>query len=413
MTQVSNAPAPTPLVDRPVRIFIHTGEVSGDLQGGLLVEALKREATRRQWVLDISAMGGERMSQAGATLIGNTVPVGAVGIFESWPYLLSTLRLQKRAQQHLLANPPDVAVLIDYMGPNIAIGNFMRAKLPRLPLVYYIAPQQWVWALGLRDTRRILKVADKLLAIFPEEARYFAQHGNQVRWVGHPLVDTFTPAPMSLEAQIGYRQAARQRLGLAATDTIITLLPASRQQELTYIMPTLFKAARIIQQQLPQPVKFFVPVSQGRFRGAIEAAMGRYGLQAEIIEDASQDAIAAADLAIAKSGTANLETALMDVPQVVMYRLNRLTAWVAELLRFSAEFVSPVNLVERKPIVPELIQWKATPEAVAEEALALLLNEQKRQTMLAGYAQMRQAMGTAGVCDRAAREILDMVPDTA
>ncbi|MEM9161719.1 MAG: lipid-A-disaccharide synthase [Cyanobacteria bacterium P01_F01_bin.4] len=400
--------------NKPVRVFIHTGEVSGDLQGGLLVEALKREAAHRGWKLDISAMGGDRMAQAGATLIGNTVPVGAVGIFESWPYLLATLRLQKQAQQHLLSAPPDVAVLIDYMGPNIAIGNFMRAKLPHLPLVYYIAPQQWVWALGLRDTRRILKVADKLLAIFPEEARYFAQHGDQVCWVGHPLVDTFTPAPASLEAQLGYRQAARQRLGLTATtETLITLLPASRQQELTYIMPTMFEAAQIIQQRLPQPVKFFVPVSQGRFRGAIEAAIGRYGLRAQIIEDSSRDAIAAADLAIAKSGTTNLETALMEVPQVVMYRLNRLTAWVAELLRFSAEFVSPVNLVERKPIVPELIQWKATPEAVADEALTLLLNDQKRQAMLEGYAQMRRAMGSVGVCDRTAREILDMVPDSA
>ncbi|MEO0455183.1 MAG: lipid-A-disaccharide synthase [Cyanobacteria bacterium P01_A01_bin.114] len=411
MAQVSTSSSKTLSKSRPVRIFIHTGEVSGDLQGGVLIEALNREAARRHLQLTISAMGGHRMAQAGATLIGNTVAVSAVGLFESWPYLISTLQLQRRAQRHLLTCPPDVAVLLDYMGPNIAIGNFMRAKLPHLPLVYYIAPQQWVWALGLRDTRRILRVADKLLAIFPEEARYFAQYSEQVRWVGHPLIDTFTPAPESLEAKIGYRQAARQRLGLSTQATIITLLPASRQQELTYIMPTMFEAASLIQQRLKQPVTFLVPVSQSRFRGAIEAAIRRYGLQAEIIDHASQDAIAAADLAITKSGTANLEIALMGVPQVVMYRLNRATAWVAKhILRFSVEFVSPVNLVEMKPVVPEFIQWAATPEAIAQESLQLLLNDDKRQAMIKGYAQMRRAMGTVGVCDRTAREILDMVP---
>ena len=121
---------------------------------------------------------------------------------------------------------------------------------------------------------------------------------------------------------------------------------------------------------------------------------------------------AAADVVINKSGTANLEVALMNVPQVVTYRLSNLTGFIAKyIVRFTGDYVSPVNLMENQPIVPELLQWDAKPEAISEAALTLLTDEDKRQKMIAGYAQMRQAMGEVGVCDRAANELLDMLPN--
>jgi len=114
---------------------------------------------------------------------------------------------------------------------------------------------------------------------------------------------------------------------------------------------------------------------------------------------------------INKSGTVNLEVALMNVPQVVTYRLSNLTGFIAKyVVRFTGDYVSPVNLMENQPIVPELLQWDATPEKISAEALALLNDPCKREAMLKGYAQMRQAMGEVGVCDRAANEILDMLP---
>ena len=122
-------------------------------------------------------------------------------------------------------------------------------------------------------------------------------------------------------------------------------------------------------------------------------------------------AIAAADVVINKSGTVNLEVALMNVPQVVTYRLSNFTGFIAKyVVRFTGDYVSPVNLMENQPIVPELLQWDATPEKISEAALALLTNETQRQEMLQGYAQMKKAMGKAGVCDRAANEILEMLP---
>jgi len=386
---------------KPINIFIHTGEVSGDLQGGLLVSALKRQAEKRGLDVAITAVGGQQMTDAGADVIVNTVRLSAIGLLEALPYYLKGRGLQKQVNQYLLENPPELMVLLDYMGPNIPVGKFIRKELPDTPIAYYIAPQQWVFSTK-RDTQSILDITDKLLAIFPEEAKFYEQAGANVRWVGHPLVDILAE-PMS-------QQTARAELKIADDAQIVTLMPASRKQELQYIMPVMFEAAAYIQEQQPK-VRFLIPVSLPDFRDDISITADSYGLNARLVDKADgQRAIAAADVVINKSGTANLEVALMNVPQVVMYRLSHLTAFIAKyIVRFTGDYVSPVNLMENQPIVPELLQWDATPEAVSEATLALLSDESKRQQMKAGYEQMRQAMGAVGVCDRAANELLDML----
>ncbi|HAJ58740.1 MAG TPA: lipid-A-disaccharide synthase, partial [Cyanobacteria bacterium UBA8543] len=226
-------------------VFISTGEVSGDLQGALLIHALKRQAKVTGIELEIVALGGDKMSAAGATLLGNTTGIGSVGLLESLPFVLPTLQIQRRAKQYLRQHPPDLVVLIDYMGPNISIGNFIRRHLPRVPIVYYIAPQDWVWSarsIMPRHTMTIVKMTNQLLAIFPEEARYFEKQGASVSWVGHPLVDRMQSSPT--------REEARARLGIEPEQIAIALVPASRRQELKYMMPIAFEAARQLQSQL-------------------------------------------------------------------------------------------------------------------------------------------------------------------
>ncbi|MGD1864168.1 MAG: lipid-A-disaccharide synthase [Phormidesmis sp.] len=388
---------------KPINIFIHTGEVSGDLQGGLLVHALKRQAEKRGLNIAITAVGGQQMADAGANVLVNTVRLSAIGLLEALPYYIKGRGLQKQINKYLLENPPDLMVLLDYIGPNVPVGKFIRKELPSTPIAYYIAPQQWVFATK-RDTQNILDVTDKLLAIFPEEAKFYKKAGANVRWVGHPLVDILAE-PMS-------KQTARAELKIAEDAQIITLMPASRKQELHYIMPIMFEAAAYIQAQQPK-VRFLIPVSLPDFRDDISTTADSYDLNARLVDKADgQRAIAAADVVINKSGTANLEVALMNVPQVVTYRLSNLTGFIAKyIVRFTGDYVSPVNLMENQPIVPELLQWDAKPEAISEAALTLLTDEDKRQKMIAGYAQMRQAMGEVGVCDRAANELLDMLPN--
>ncbi|NEO56784.1 MAG: lipid-A-disaccharide synthase [Okeania sp. SIO3B5] len=395
-----------------MKIFISTGEVSGDLQGSLLVEALYRQAQLQGLNLDIVALGGDRMAAAGATLLGNTTKIGAVGIIESLPFVFPTLKLQQKAKEYLHHESPDIVVLIDYMGPNISIGSYIRKTWPNLPIIWYIAPQEWVWSLGKGKTNKIVNLANKILAIFPEEANYFQQKGAKVTWVGHPIIDRIKIAPS--------REKARHNLGIKSETIAIALLPASRQQEVKYLMPVIFRAAQIIQEKLPQ-VNFLIPLSLESYRHPIEEAIKKYQLQAKIYpslpqnnqkiqESKNLEILAAADLAIAKSGTVNLEIALLNIPQVVVYKVNPITVWIARnILRFSIPFMSPPNLVQMKAIVPELFQENATPENIVSEALELLLNSQHREKMIVNYQEMRHALGEEGVCCRAAQAILDSV----
>lgn len=385
-----------------MRIFISTGEVSGDLQGALLIAALKRQAVCAGLELEIVALGGAQMAAAGATLVGNTSSIGSVGILESLPFVLPTLKLQQRAIATLQQNPPDLVVLIDYMQPNLTIAKYIRRQIPKVPIVYYILPQVWVWSVSPRNPALMVSLTDLILAIFLEEARFFREKGARVSWVGHPLVDRMQTAPS--------REAARAMLGIDSEQTAIALLPASRRQELKYLLPVIFEAAQQIQTKLPQ-VHFWIPVSLEIFREPIEQAIQRYGLRATVLSGQTQEAIAAADLAITKSGTVNLEIALLNVPQVVLYRVSPVTAWIARtFLKFSIPFMSPPNLVQMKRIVPELLQEQATPENIVQEALELLLNPNRRQQTLADYQEMRSCLGEVGVCDRAAQEIFQLLP---
>lgn len=407
-------------------IFISTGEVSGDLQGAMLIDALKRQALAMGLELEIVALGGEKMVQAGATLLGKTTSIGSVGLLESLPFVLPTLQIQRRAKQYLRQNPPDLTVLIDYMGPNLSIGSFIRQQLPQVPVVYYIAPQDWVWSANSilkNNTMTIVEITDQLLAVFPEEARYFEKKGALVTWVGHPLVDRMQLSPT--------REEARKTLGIEPEQIAIALVPASRRQELKYMMPVAFEAAKQLQSQLlesgrvgeqgsegageegkgefSQSPLFWIPLSLETYRPAIEAAIRQYGLRATLVAGQTQEVLAAADLAITKSGTVNLELALLNVPQVVFYRVSPLTYWIGRRLNFSIPFMSPPNLVIMRSIVPELLQDQATPENLVKEALELLLDPQKRQETLTNYQEMRQLLGDVGVCDRAARTILQIV----
>ncbi len=380
------------------RIFISTGEVSGDWHGAILIEALHERAALKGIELEIVGLGGDRMAAVGAKLLGNTIGIGSIGALEALPYILPTLRVQEDAKKWLKNSPPDVAVLIDYMMPNQGMGYFAKRVL-KIPVIYYIAPQEWVWSFNDKNTKAIAAFTDKLLAIFPQEAVYYEKQGTNVQWVGHPFVD--------LMAKVPDRTNARQQLGIGDDELVVTLLPASRTQELRSVMPIILKAAKIIQTKLPH-VKFWLPLSLERYRPEVEKLLAEYDIKATIISAQSQIAISAADLVLSKSGTVNLETALLNVPQVILYRVSAVTAWIARyIVRLKLPFISPVNLVNMEAVIPEFVQDDAVPEAIAECALDLLINSDSKQTMLDGYARVRESLGEKGAINRVADSIID------
>ncbi|MEB3172376.1 MAG: lipid-A-disaccharide synthase [Cyanobacteriota bacterium] len=388
-----------------VRLLVSTGEVSGDLQGSLLIQALHQEASRRGIPLQIQALGGQRMRQAGAELIADTAAMGAIGLWEALPFVLPTLQLQRRLRRILRNQPPDGVVLIDYMGPNVTLGLRLKRQYPQLPIVYYIAPQEWAFRLGEGGTTRLISFSDRILAIFPEEARFYRERGAAVSWVGHPLLDTLADQPS--------RQQARSALALAPDVPVLLLLPASRRQELRYLLPAMVAAAAELQRRDPA-LEVLVPAGLSGFEAPLQQQLAAAGLRARVIPAAQADAAkpnlcAAADAALTKSGTANLELALRRVPQVVGYRVSRVTAFAAQhLLRFSVPHISPVNLVLGDRLVPELLQHDFTPEALVAAVEPLLRNgSPQREHMLAGYDRLQRQLGDPGVTRRAAAAVLD------
>ncbi|WP_341880522.1 lipid-A-disaccharide synthase [Synechococcus sp. UW140] len=387
-------------------LLISTGEVSGDLQGSLLIKALHQEAKKRGVTLRVSALGGPRMQTAGAELLANTTPLGAIGLWEALPLVLPTLQLQGKARRWLASNPPDGVVLIDYMGGNTPLGRRVKRERPELPVLYYIAPQEWAFRMGEGGTTRLIGFSDQILAIFPEEARFYRERGAVVHWVGHPLLDTLGELPS--------RAAARQELAIAEDESLLLLLPASRKQELRWLLPPLAEAAARLQKICPK-LKVIAPSAQPGFEQPLRDVIDRVGLKATVLNSDQGDRLrpticAAADLALTKSGTVNLELALRGVPQVVGYRVSRLTALMARrLLRFQVEHISPVNLVLGERLVPELLQEQLQVDQLLAEALPLLQNPMARQEMLAGYGRLRALLGEPGVTQRAAALILDAV----
>jgi lipid-A-disaccharide synthase len=380
------------------RIFISTGEVSGDLQGSLLVKALHEQARQQGVEIEIVALGGQKMAAAGAKILGDTTGIGSVGIVEHLAFIAPTQKIQAKAKAYLEIHPPDAIILIDYMNPNIFIGNFARKAFPKVPVFYYIAPQEWVWSASPRNTEAVIKVTDRLFAVFPGEAEFYKSRGANVQFVGHPLVDRMLTCPTRAEA--------RAALGIPDDETAIALIPASRWQELKYLMPPMFAAAQQLQTQIPK-VHFWIPLAREEYRPAIEAAIGHYQLSATLVAEKQDAVLAAADLAIAKSGTVSLELALLKVPHIVIYKFSKITAWIAQkIIRVNVLYVSPANLAQMKPLVPELIQDDASPERIVAESLAILQDPERRQRLAADFQEMRDAFGPPGACDRVAQEVL-------
>ena len=385
----------------PKQIFISTGEVAGDLQGGMLVAALYRQAQAQGIDLEITALGGAKMAAAGAKILGDTTAIGSAGIIEAARFVVPTLRVQQQAKAYLKKHPPDLVVLIDYWGPNSVIGNYIHRILPQIPLVYYIAPQFWVWWPFPDDVKRVVRIVDRILAIFPAEAKFFQAQGADATWVGHPLVDRLPQFPS--------RETARQELGIQPAEKAIALFPASRHQELKFLMPPMFQAAKVLQDRDPS-IRFWIPLALPAYEEAIAQAIIDYDIKATLVKDNPKAVIAAADLALTKSGTVNLELGLLGIPQVVIYRVSKFTFWFAKnILRFPRPLISPVNLVVNRSIVPELLQSEVTVENIVQAAEEFLLNPDRLSQMQQDYQEMRENLGQAGVGDRAAQEVLQLL----
>jgi lipid-A-disaccharide synthase len=367
------------------------GEPSGDLYAA----ALARELYRLAPGTIVTGFGGERLRAAGARLTDDFSGLSVTGLIEVARLLPKTFGTYRRLVADARTNRPDVFVAIDFPDFNFRLAQAVRRL--DVPVVYYISPQLWAWRPGRMKTMK--RIADRVLVIFPFEEGIYREAGVSATWVGHPLLDEL-PAPRP-------RSALREQLGVAGDESLVALLPGSRANEVTQILPTLIDAGSIIRAR-HRAARFVVARSPLLLDLLFEPLARLNGAPARVVEGRTDDVLAAADVALVASGTVTVQAAIHECPMVVVYRLAPLT------YRLGKPFVhvdtyAMANLVAGRRVVPELIQERFTAEAVADEALDILTNDARAERMKMELREVRQRLGERGASARAASEVLEVV----
>ena len=386
------------------KIFISTGEVSGDLHGSLLSNALFVEARKRSIDLEVYGLGGERMKKEGVEILQDTTSISAIGIWEALPLIIPTLKIQKNFYKFLKKVSPSCLILIDYMGPNINIGRKIKSGNTKIPIYYYIAPQEWAWRVGNNSTTDLIGFSDKIFAIFKQEANFYKRRGGNVFWIGHPMIDLIKKLPL--------KRDSRKILKLRANENILLIMPASRPQELKYVLPIFMQAARKLQQKYPNLIVYILSCRQV-YDLKFQIALNKYKVKGKIvsqkdIEQLKTHIYSLTKLALCKSGTVNMELALYGIPQIVGYKVSRVTAFIAKkILNFKVKFISPVNLLVKKYIIPEFVQKEFEVKKIYEKACIVINSKSEKSKILKGYAVLKKELGQEGVVKRAAEEIIN------
>ncbi len=386
------------------KIFISTGEVSGDLHGSLLANALFNEAEKRSVDLEICGLGGERMRKEGVKILQDTTSLSAIGIWEALPLIIPTIKIQKKFYKSLKNLSPNCLILIDYMGPNIKIGRKLKSEKNKIPIYYYIAPQEWAWRVGNNSTTDLISFSDRIFAIFKQEANFYKRRGGNVLWIGHPMIDLMKKIPT--------KKDSRKILKLRANENILLIMPASRPQELRYILPVFMQVARKLQRNYPNLI-VYIPSCREVFDSKFKLALDKYKVKGKVvslkdIEELKTHIYSLTKLALCKSGTVNMELALYGIPQIVGYRVSRVTAFIAKkILNFKVRFISPVNLLVKKLIIPEFIQKEFEVNKIYHKACRVVDRKFEKEKISKGYADLRKELGQEGVVKRAAEEIIN------
>lgn len=372
------------------KIMISVGEASGDLHGASVAKALLRQCPEAE----LFGMGGEKMRAAGVNIVYDIADLGVIGIVEVVKNLPRLFRLRDMLAELMDREKPDVLVIIDYPGFNVRLAKVAKAK--GIPVVSYISPSAWAWGKG--RAREVANIVERVAAIFPFEADVYREAGAKVTFVGHPLLDIVKPS-MSRDEALSY-------FGIGPDEQAILLMPGSRRQEIAGLLPDMLRAAEMIAEREPS-CRFFLPVASTIAREEIEAMLSQYTCKVTLTADHTYDLMNISCAAIAASGTATLETSLLRVPTVIIYRVATLTYIIGRLVVKIPNIGLP-NIIAGRKIVPELIQGDATPANIAKEALLLLADGETRKQVLADLDEVKAKLGQTGAVDRVAGVILEV-----
>ena len=363
-----------------MRYYIIAGEASGDLHGSNLIKALKIKDTQA----NIRCWGGDKMEAAGGVVVKHYRSLAFMGFVEVLTHLKTIFNNIDFCKTDILAYQPDVLVLIDYPGFNLRIAEW--AKKQGFKIVYYISPQVWAWKAN--RVKKIRRDVDKMLVILPFEVDFYKTWDYKVIYVGHPLVEVV-------------RQAVNDVPTIPITDKpIIALLPGSRTQEIKIKLPIMLQMVA----HFPN-YSFVVAQASAQPDSLDEEMIGDKPVI--LVKDQTYNLLKQAKAALVTSGTATLETALFAVPQVVCYKGNALSFWLATKL-VKVKYISLVNLIMDKPVITELIQDQLNETNLLNELTKILKDTNYLSALKQDYASLWYQLGNSPASTRAAEEIVEM-----
>ncbi|MEA3333594.1 MAG: lipid-A-disaccharide synthase [Pseudomonadota bacterium] len=370
-------------------IVIVAGEDSGDFHGANLAVALRQQLPQ----IRLSGIGGQKMEENGVDLIFPSARLAVVGITEVVSRLPDILAGYRAIRKHLRESQPDLLVLIDFPDFNLHLVAPYARKL-NIPIVYYISPQVWAWRQG--RVKSINKLVEKILVILPFEEEFYRRRGVAVEYVGHPLLDEFKSFRCRPRSESSY----------------IALIPGSRNGEVKRLLPLMLTAARLYTREKPS-TRFLIPVAPSisiKFIKDIIPASLRD--KVTLLRQPLSQALQKVSFALVTSGTATLETALAEVPMVVIYRVNQLSYQLGKRL-ISVPYISLVNLIAEKEIAPELIQDDAVPEKITAKMRHLFDNSENYHKVCQELKALKKRLGKAGAPQRAANAIIRVLRKNA
>ena len=377
--------------------MIVAGEASGELHGAGVVAALRA----RRPEIDILGIGGDRMEQAGCELVYHIERFSVMGITEVLRHLPFVRKALRRLDALLESRRPDVLILIDYPDFNLRLAR--KARKRGIPVLYYISPQVWAWR--SRRIHTIVKLVDCMAVVFPFEVELYEKAGGKVVFVGHPLLEVLE----SRRSRADFCAGA----GLDPDRPIIGMLPGSRIMEVERMLPAMVGTLRTVQRDLPgaQGVIGLAPTVS---RSDLAAHLARKACPEEgaggvpVVEDSTYEVMNHADLLLVTSGTATLESACFGTPLLVLYRMSRLSWWIARRL-VNVPDIGLVNVVAGRRIAPEFLQDEVDSKVLSPVVLELLREPEKRRAMTRELREVRDRLGTPGASSRVAELALDMV----
>jgi len=372
------------------KIMIIAGEASGDLHGASLASSLKDIDPD----LRLIGMGGGKMIKAGVESYQNIEDLSVIGLGEVLSSLGKFTAVFRFLVGKLDSEKPDCVVLIDYPEFNLRFAK--EAKKRNIPVVYYISPQIWAWRKG--RVKIVREFVEKMLVIFAFEKEFYEKEAVAAEFVGHPLLDVVKP-------RFPKEEFLKLR-GLAGNKRTLALLPGSRQIEVIRNLPVMLKASEIIKNRFGEDIQFVIAKPKEIKYEVYEKILGGDASAYKIIEDYPYDCINAADLVLVASGTATLETAILEKPMLIIYKVSLLT-WLVGKMLVKIPDIGLVNIVAGARIVPEFIQFDATAEKIADEAIGLISSPEKINEIKINLRAVKEKLGGPGASRRAAEIILD------